>query len=62
MPATAVVAGVFLGSSAWWLILSSVVGALRHKINNNALLWINRASGAVIIAFGLWSEYSATVK
>ena len=54
----AVVLGVFIGSTAWWIILSSIIGMIRHKINTKALQWINRASGSVIIVFGLWTFYS----
>ncbi|MGQ9367300.1 LysE/ArgO family amino acid transporter [Azospirillum sp. ST 5-10] len=51
--AAALVLGVFLGSALWWLGLSSGVGAVRHHVTPTALLWINRASGAVLAAFGL---------
>jgi threonine/homoserine/homoserine lactone efflux protein len=49
--ATILVAGVFLGSAAWWLILSGVVGALRSRVRPRALRWVNRLSGAVLLAF-----------
>ena len=45
------VLGVFLGSAAWWLILSSVSGFFRKKISTGALAWINRVSGVLILAF-----------
>lgn len=47
------VIGVFLGSASWWFILSGGVGALRAKFDPNWLLWVNRASGVIIAAFGL---------
>jgi len=50
-----VAAGVCLGSSAWWFILSGVMSLLRSRINNSALVWINRCSGLLIISFGIWS-------
>ncbi len=46
------VAGVFLGSAAWWLLLSGGVGLMRDRIASGALLWVNRASGAVLVIFG----------
>jgi threonine/homoserine/homoserine lactone efflux protein len=46
------VAGVFLGSASWWLILSGIAGALRRRTTDRAMVWINGASAAVIIAFG----------
>jgi len=50
--ATVLVAGVFLGSAAWWLILSGVVAALRSRLDLRALRWANRVSGLVLFAFG----------
>jgi threonine/homoserine/homoserine lactone efflux protein len=47
------VLGVFLGSSLWWLFLSSFVGLLRVKLNPTILRWVNRIAGAVIVAFGV---------
>src|SRR5579884_1937024 len=47
------VCGVFLGSSLWWLILSSGINLLRRKFNELWLLWVNRASGGCIIIFGV---------
>lgn len=51
--ATLLVLGVFLGSAAWWLILSNGVGLLRKKANNNLLKWVNRISGTVIVGFAV---------
>jgi threonine/homoserine/homoserine lactone efflux protein len=45
--------GVFLGSSAWWVVLTAAVGRLRGRITPRVLVWINRLSGAVLLAFGL---------
>ncbi|MGE0719682.1 MAG: LysE family translocator [Alphaproteobacteria bacterium] len=57
--AAVLVAGVFLGSALWWFGLSSVVGLLRHRVGPAALAWINRASGAVLVAFGAGALYAA---
>ncbi|MEJ5224804.1 MAG: LysE family transporter [Anaerolineales bacterium] len=51
--AAQVVLGVFLGSAAWWLILSGGVGLLRDRFTPRAIGWINRTAGVVIFAFGL---------
>jgi threonine/homoserine/homoserine lactone efflux protein len=51
--ATAVVLGVFSGSTLWWIILTSAISLLRKKINSQLLLWINRISGAIITLFGI---------
>jgi len=47
------VAGVFLGSALWWLFLAGMAAALRRQMPPGALAWINRLSGAVLIAFGV---------
>jgi threonine/homoserine/homoserine lactone efflux protein len=57
--AVEVVAGVFLGSAAWWLLLAGAVGSLRAHIGPAALRAINRVAGGVVILFGLWAIASA---
>ena len=53
--ATILVLGVFLGSAAWWLGLSSVVTAIRHSLSERTLIWINRGAAIAILAFGAWA-------
>lgn len=48
-----VVAGVFSGSTTWWLVLCGSVTVLRARFTARWLLWINRGSGCVITAFAL---------
>jgi threonine/homoserine/homoserine lactone efflux protein len=47
------VAGVFLGSAAWWLALSTGVSMLRNRFQASALVWVNRISGVIILSFGI---------
>ncbi len=47
------VVGVFFGSASWWLLLSGGVSLFRERFGASGLIWVNRVSGAVIIAFGL---------
>jgi putative LysE/RhtB family amino acid efflux pump len=47
------VAGVFLGSALWWLILSGAVGFFRRALTPERLRWVNRASGALLVLLGL---------
>ena len=47
------VAGVFSGSAAWWLLLSGGVSLFRGKINETVLRWVNRLAGAVIAVFAV---------
>ncbi|HET9521275.1 MAG TPA: LysE family transporter [Candidatus Limnocylindrales bacterium] len=51
--AALIVAGVFCGSAGWWLLLTSVVSALRSRVTLGSLTWVNRVSGAVVIGFGV---------
>jgi len=50
------VAGVTLGSAFWWLLLSGGVAYILHKrINQSFMRIINRISGGIILAFGLYA-------
>lgn len=52
--AAVLVAGVFLGSAGWWLVLAGGVAAvLRHRLTPSVLAWINRAAGTAIVGFGV---------
>lgn len=52
------VAGVFLGSVLWWLLLSSVVGRLRERFDARWRRRVNRVSAAVLAGFALWQWIS----
>jgi threonine/homoserine/homoserine lactone efflux protein len=45
--------GVFLGSATWWVGLTFAVSRLRSRLTRNALRWVNRLSGAVLLVFGI---------
>ncbi|SDT92853.1 LysE family translocator [Stappia sp. ES.058] len=51
--ATAMVAGVVAGATGWWVFISATVSRLRARITDAWLVWINRASGGLLIVFGL---------
>ncbi len=53
IPALLLVVGVFGGSALWWLTLSSVANLLRRWMSPTLSRWINRASGLLLLAFGL---------
>ena len=57
--AVLVVLGVFLGSMLWWTVLSGGVALARHRLPENSAVWVSRAAGIVLIAFGLWAAGSA---
>jgi threonine/homoserine/homoserine lactone efflux protein len=44
---------IFIGSSAWWLVLVGGVNRLRSRFKPELLVWLNRISGVVIAAFGV---------
>ena len=53
--ATALVAGVFIGSALWWLLLSSGAALFRSRVNSTWLQTVNRVSGVIIFGFGVHS-------
>ncbi|HUV28761.1 MAG TPA: LysE family transporter, partial [Anaerolineales bacterium] len=52
------VLGIFIGSSAWWFILTYTTGLVRNRINSTTLIWINRIAGAIILIFGIFALIS----
>ena len=51
------VVGVFLGSSAWWLILVTLTSLFRSRLSTVGLAWVNRVSGGIILMFGVIALY-----
>ncbi len=47
------VLGVFLGSTMWWILLSSLGSFLGRKLELQTLVWVNRISGIIITLFGI---------
>ena len=45
--------GVFLGSALWWLTLSALTGAVRHRFSPVWLGHLNQGSGGLLILSGL---------
>lgn len=52
------VAGVLLGSAAWWLFLSSAVGRLRERFDERWRRRVNAVSAFVLAGFALWQLLS----
>jgi len=46
------VAGIFLGSSVWWIILCGSLGSVRSRLSTENLRRINQVSGILITVFG----------
>jgi threonine/homoserine/homoserine lactone efflux protein len=59
--AALLVLGVFVGSAAWWLVLSGGVGLMREKLSSGVLRWTNRLSGAILLVFGILAVWQAAV-
>lgn len=57
--ASLLVLGVFLGSAAWWRLLSSAVSLARGRITPPLMRAINVGSGAIIVIFGLVSLWQS---
>lgn len=51
--ASALVVGVFIGSSLWFLLLSSGVTLFRKKLDLVGLQWVNKIAGVLIIFSGI---------
>ncbi|WP_246207543.1 LysE family translocator [Bradyrhizobium rifense] len=47
------VAGVFLGSAAWWIILSTTVAAARSRLDASILAWSSRFASFTLLLLGL---------
>jgi threonine/homoserine/homoserine lactone efflux protein len=59
LPAILLTLGVLLGSAVWWLLLSSGVAVFGKRLfGEQLLLWLNRISGGVILAFALITSCS----
>jgi len=55
---TAIISGIFCGSSLWWFILSGSVYLMRNKITDERIMIINKITAVIltaiaIVAFGI---------
>jgi threonine/homoserine/homoserine lactone efflux protein len=57
--AVLVVAGVLLGSTTWWIVLTTAIGAFRTRVTPIWIHRINLVSGVVIGAFAIVTIASA---
>lgn len=56
--AALLVSGVFLGSAAWWFLLSSFVAIFQRRLTPAAQQFVNVLSGAILMVFGLLALFS----
>ncbi|MEA2636308.1 MAG: hypothetical protein QOH92_3075 [Chloroflexota bacterium] len=52
-PALALVVGVWLGSLAWWLVLTGVASRVRERLTPSIIRGFGLASGIALIGFGV---------
>jgi len=57
--AAVVTLAAWLGSTLWWVILCSLVGWARGRVSATILLWVNRVSGAALVALGVLAVIGA---
>lgn len=50
--ALTMVAAIMAGSLAWWVLLSTFIGRIRHRLDPGRLGQINRYAGLLLIVFG----------
>ncbi|MGD9670467.1 MAG: LysE family translocator [Hyphomicrobiaceae bacterium] len=50
--ALTMVAAIMGGSLGWWILLSNLIGRIRHKIDGSRFGHINRIAGLLLIVFG----------
>ena len=48
-----VVLGIFVGAMLWWIVLALVSNRFRDRVNDRAVLWMNRIAGIAIGGFGV---------
>jgi threonine/homoserine/homoserine lactone efflux protein len=57
-----VVAGVVGGSTAWWLVLTSLIGLFHTRLDSGVIRLISRISGGLVMVFGLAVLINLAVK
>jgi len=51
--AEALIGGVFVGSTLWWLTLTGISSLFRTALSHSGLRWINRVSAVVVLLCGV---------
>jgi hypothetical protein len=49
----AVLFGMFVAPTAWWVCLSGGIALLRSRLSPGMLVSVNQASGAILTAYGV---------
>jgi len=56
--ASILVVGVFAGSAAWWVAISTTAGILRPFVDGTYQAWMNRVSAMILLGFGVYALLS----
>lgn len=51
--------GVFVGSTLWWLILSSITTYIKHRLDTRSMIRINKLSGGFLLLLGVGTWIAA---
>ncbi|MDD2595054.1 MAG: LysE family transporter [Bacteroidales bacterium] len=57
-----ILAGVFLGTAAWWFVLTATINIFRKRFRLRQLLYINRISGVIIAVLGIISTAEGVIQ
>lgn len=52
--AGAIIAGIFMGSSLWWAMLSGGVSLVRHRFTEKRVITLNRVTAAALSVIAVW--------
>lgn len=55
LAAASMVAGVFIGSACWWLLLSGGIDLFRSRITPASFGFVHAVSGLIILGFAFWA-------
>ncbi len=56
--ADVLVAGIFIGSAAWWAFLAGGISLMRHHCTESRILIVNRVTAVILAALGCWALIS----
>ncbi len=55
------IAGVFLGSAAWWSLLVGMIGRFRGRLQTEHLRWLRRGSAVLLAGFAAYQLISLSM-
>lgn len=47
------VGGIFAGAMVWWTLVALIAGRFKQRVDDRAMLWMNRIAGLAIGSFGI---------